>query len=194
MVARAGNDNARMRRYLLLLSLSSLVTSASAFAQQPPAKPPLAPVKTQATLIIVRHAEKVDQSADSALAQAGLDRALTLAHVLRDANISTIFVTHLKRTQQTAAPIAKALNLTPVIVNAADLSGLAAKLAALPAGTTALVVNHNPSVLQLATAFGANNVAQMSEDEFDRMMILTPRPDGKSALLTLRYGAPSKTQ
>jgi hypothetical protein len=80
------------------------------------------------------------------------------------------------------------LNLTPVIVHAQDVAGLAAKLAALPAGTTALVVNHNPYVLHLATAFGAKDVAPMDENEYDRMMILTPRPDGKSQLLTLRYG------
>jgi hypothetical protein len=44
-------------------------------------------------------------------------------------------------------------------------------------------------VLQLATAFGAKNVADMDEHEYDRMMILTPGADGKSVLLTLRYGA-----
>jgi phosphohistidine phosphatase SixA len=181
-----------MRRTFLLLLLS-LVTSASAFAQQPPAKPPLAPVKTQATLIIVRHAEKAGPQGDVPLAEAGHVRAAALAHVLRNANISTIFVTNLQRTQQTAAPLAKALSLTPVIVSADDVAGLATKLAALPAGTTALVVNHNPYVLHLATAFGAAGVTSMSEDEYDRMMILTPRPDGKSALLTLRYGAPAQT-
>jgi phosphohistidine phosphatase SixA len=113
--------------------------------------------------------------------------------VLRSASISTIFVTDLQRTQQTAAPIAKALNLTPVVVPAMDTAGLAAKLAALPAGTTALVVNHNPNVIQLATAFGAKNVAAMAETEYDRMMILTPGADGKAALLTLRYGASTST-
>jgi phosphohistidine phosphatase SixA len=184
VVAHAGNDNARMRHTVLPLLLS-LILSASAFAQQPPA--PLAPVKTQATLIIVRHGEKAGPEGDVPLSDAGHARAAALARALRDANISTIFVTDLQRTQQTAAPIAKALNLTPVIVHAHDVAGLAAKLAALPAGTTALVVNHNPYVLHLATAFGAKDVAPMDETEYDRMMILTPRPDGKAALLTLRY-------
>ena len=31
----------------------------------------------------------------------------------------------------------------------------------------------------------------MEETEFDRMMILTPGADGKSVLLTLRYGTPT---
>jgi phosphohistidine phosphatase SixA len=179
-----------MRRLLFVLLLSVCSGLAGpASAQQPPAK--LAPVKTQATLIIVRHAEKAGPTGDVPLTGAGHARAAALAHVLRSANISTIFVTDLQRTQQTAAPIAKALNLTPVSVPAPDVAGLAAKLAALPAGTTALVVNHNPSVLRLATAFGAKDVAAMEEEEYDRMMILTPGADGKAALLTLRYGAPT---
>jgi probable phosphoglycerate mutase len=190
----------RMRRLLFsLLLLSAFVCSDRILAvaeplqmQAPPA--PLAPVKTQATLIIVRHAEKAGPQGDVPLTDAGHARAAALAHVLRSANVSTIFVTDLQRTQQTAAPIAKALNLTPVIVPAADVAGLAAKLAALPAGSTALVVNHNPSVLRLATAFGAKDVAPMTETEYDRMMILSPGADGKAAFLTLRYGASTAAQ
>ena len=181
----------RMRRLLFLLLLVVCSVSPIPAAAQPPAT--LAPVKTQATLIIVRHAEKAGPTGDVPLTDAGHTRAAALAHVLKNANISTIFVTDLQRTQQTAAPVAKTLNLTPVIVPAADVAGLAAKLAALPAGTTALVVNHNPSVLHLATAFGAKQVAAMTETEYDRMMILTPGADGKAVLLTLRYGAPGST-
>jgi phosphohistidine phosphatase SixA len=182
-----------MRRLLFmpLLFVCAALLPASAQMMQPPA--PLAPVKTQATLIIVRHAEKAGPQGDVPLTDAGHARAAALAHVLRSANISTIFVTDLQRTQQTAAPVAKALNLTPVVVPAADVAGLAAKLAALPAGTTALVVNHNPNVIQLATAFGAKDVAPMTETEYDRLMILTPGAAGKAALLTLRYGASTST-
>jgi 2,3-bisphosphoglycerate-dependent phosphoglycerate mutase len=176
---------------LFVFVCSDRIPAAAEPAQMMKPAAPLAPVKTQATLIIVRHAEKAGPTGDVPLTDAGHVRAAALAHALRDANISTIFVTDLRRTQQTAAPIAKALNLTPVVVPAADVAGLAAKLAALPAGTTALVVNHNPSVLRLATAFGAKDVASMEETEYDRMMILTPGADGKSVLLTLRYGAAS---
>jgi phosphohistidine phosphatase SixA len=183
-----------MRRLLFVLFLVVCGGLLPASAQQPMGKPAaLAPMTTKATLIIVRHAEKAGPEGDVPLTDAGHARAAALAHVLRDANISTIFVTNLQRTQQTAAPISKALKLTPVIVPAADVAGLAAKLAALPAGTTALVVNHNPFVLDLARAFGAKNVTNMEETEFDRMMVLTPGADGKSVLLTLRYGTPAPT-
>lgn len=184
----------RMRQSPFVLLLFLVCGSlASASAQMAPPQAPLAPVQTQATLILVRHAEKAGPKGDVPLTEAGKARALALAHVLRNANITAIFTTNLQRTQQTAAPIAKALKLSPIILPVEDAAGLAAKLAALPAGSTALVVNHNPVVLQLATAFGAKNVAEMSEQEYDRMMILTPGADGKSVLLTLRYGDPSST-
>ena len=179
-----------MRRSLCVLLLS-LAGGSLASAQAPKPRAPLAPVKTQATLILVRHAEKAGPTGDVPLTDAGEARAAALAHVLGDANISTIFTTNLQRTQLTAAPLAKALKLNPVILPVEDTAALAARLAALPAGSTALVVNHNPVVLQLATALGAKNVAAMDEQEYDRMLILTPGADGKPALLTLRYGAPS---
>lgn len=189
VTARAGYDNARMRQSRFVLLLFIVCGSLRSASAQPPA--PLAALETQATLILVRHAEKAGPKGDVPLTEAGKLRAIALAHVLRNANISTIFTTNLQRTQLTAAPIAKALNLTPVVLPAEDTAGLAAKLAALPAGSTALVVNHNPLVLQLARAFGDQKVADMDEHEFDRMLILTPGADGKSKLLTLRYGAPS---
>jgi phosphohistidine phosphatase SixA len=179
-----------MRRFCL--SLLSLIVAGSSLlpvaAQQP--LPPLAPIKTQATVIIVRHAEKAGPTGDVPLTDAGHARAAALAHVVKSAKVSHIFVTDLQRTQQTAAPAAKALNLTPVIVPAIDKDTLATRLAALPAGSTALVVNHNPTVLRLATALGGKDVASMEETEYDRLMILTPGADGKSSLLTLRYGQP----
>jgi phosphohistidine phosphatase SixA len=170
-----------MRRTALLFLFFFVISAGMAIAQP-------------ATIIVVRHAEKAGPTGDVPLTDAGHARAAALAHVLRGANISTIFVTNLQRTQQTAAPLAKALNLTPVIVPATDVAGLAAKLAALPAGTTALVVNHNPNVIQLAAKISAKDVASMEETEYDRMMILTPGADGKAALLTLRYGVASTPQ
>src|SRR5688572_10118497 len=110
-------NNARMRRSLFVLFLVVCGGLLPASAQQPMGKPAaLAPMTTKATLIIVRHAEKAGPDGDVPLTDAGHARAAALAHVLRDANISTIFATNLQRTQQTAAPIARALNLTPVIV------------------------------------------------------------------------------
>jgi broad specificity phosphatase PhoE len=82
----------------------------------------------QSTVFIVRHAEKADDSKDADLSEAGRARAEALANMLRDSKISVIYTTEFKRTQQTAAPLAKTLGLTITTLPAEDRAALVAKL------------------------------------------------------------------
>ena len=71
------------------------------------------PALAQATVFVVRHAERADDGAakledDPDLSAAGRARAEALAAALEDAGITAIFATQYKRTHQTAAPLAKA--------------------------------------------------------------------------------------
>ena len=61
------------------------------------------------TVFLVRHAEKTSAAGDAPLAPEGQKRADCLAVTLKDAVIKQIYVTDTMRTQQTAAPLAKAL-------------------------------------------------------------------------------------
>ncbi|MGQ0737355.1 MAG: histidine phosphatase family protein, partial [Acidobacteriota bacterium] len=91
-----------------------------------------ADVVAQPAVFIVRHAERADTAAGGApatnadpdLSDAGRTRARSLATLLKDAGITAVYATQFKRTQQTAAPLAEALGLTPVIVNSSDTAGL----------------------------------------------------------------------
>ncbi len=88
------------------------------------------PAAAQHTVFLVRHAERADSSpgtsptmaADPDLSAAGRARADHLAEALKDAKITAIFATEFKRTQQTAAPLAKALGLTVKIVSSNERS------------------------------------------------------------------------
>src|SRR3954467_6709895 len=81
------------------------------------------------TIFFVRHAEKATTGGDDMdLSEAGRARAESLAAVLKDAEISAIYTTELKRTQQTAAPVGEALHLKPTVVAADKQSELIAKL------------------------------------------------------------------
>ena len=106
-----------MKYFALILSISlGLVACANA-----------APV-----VFIVRHAEKASTSGkDPDLSVEGQKRADALAHILKDSQITSIFVTEFKRTQQTAAPTAKAARVTPTVVPANDIGALVEKLRAL---------------------------------------------------------------
>jgi broad specificity phosphatase PhoE len=90
----------------------------------------LSTATAQSTIFIVRHAEKADATKDPDLSEAGRARAEALAKTLRDANITAIYATEFKRTQQTAAPLAKILGITVTILPAKDNAALIAKLRA----------------------------------------------------------------
>jgi 2,3-bisphosphoglycerate-dependent phosphoglycerate mutase len=77
-------------------------------------------------LLIVRHGESaparpdspaptVDGHGDPALAPEGRDQAERLAERLAHERIDAIYVTNLRRTAETAAPLAKRLGITPVV-------------------------------------------------------------------------------
>ena len=81
-------------------------------------------VEASPILFLVRHAEKATTGGnDPELSTAGQDRAGALARILTDCKITAIFTTEFKRTQETAAPTAKATQVTPQIIAAKDSQG-----------------------------------------------------------------------
>src|SRR5256885_10300007 len=75
-------------------------------------------------VFIVRHAEKTATGGnDPDLSVAGQKRAEALARIVKDSQITTVFVTEFKRTQQTAAPTAKKAPLNPNVVPANYVAG-----------------------------------------------------------------------
>ena len=104
-------------------------------------------------VFLVRPAEKTTGGNDPDLSSAGHERADALARILKDSQITAIFVTEFKRTQETAAPTAKETHITPTIVPLArDVAGLAAKLRAV--NGNALVVGHSNTIPDLIKALG----------------------------------------
>jgi broad specificity phosphatase PhoE len=64
------------------------------------------------TVLLVRHADR--QGSDDALSPEGTARAEALAQVIGKSGVGAIFTSDAARTQQTAAPTASALGITPV--------------------------------------------------------------------------------
>src|SRR3974390_2750714 len=72
-------------------------------------------------LVLVRHADKAAQPADDPLlTAAGTKRAQDLAAALRNAGVSAILTTQLRRTRDTAQPLATALGLVPQVVKVGE--------------------------------------------------------------------------
>lgn len=133
----------------------------------------LQPASAQSTIFLVRHAEKAvgGDARDPDLSPAGHERAQALASILKDAGISAIFVTDLKRTQQTAEPFAKASNITPTIVPAKETGALVARLKATSGN--ALVVGHSNTIPDILAALGISDPPEIADEDYDNLFLVT---------------------
>lgn len=156
-----------MSRFALLLAV--LLCTTLAFAQN--AK----------TVILVRHAEKVSEARDALLSDTGKARAECLAGVLADAGIKNILTSDVKRTQQTAQPLADRLHEQINTIPAADIAQFVSRIRAAQGNT--LVVGHSdtlPAIIQQLTG----ETATIGANDFDLMFVvgIDPNPAAPVAL------------
>ena len=123
-------------------------------------------------IFIVRHAEKATTGGnDPDLSVAGQKRAEALARILKDSQITAVFATEFKRTQETAAPTAKAAHVNPTVVPANDVAALAAKVRAL--NRNALVVGHGNTIPDLMKALGITTPITIPEDDYSEIFVVS---------------------
>jgi phosphohistidine phosphatase SixA len=152
------------RPTLLCLFLSCLMAVAQA---EPPA------------IFIVRHAERADaangspatMASDPDLSEAGRQRAESLGAALKDAAITAILVTEYKRTQQTAAPLAKVTGVSVTIVPAKVTGALIAKLRSSTGNT--LVVGHANTLPEIIKALGVSTPISIADSEYDNLFVVS---------------------
>jgi len=135
-------------------------------------------------VVLVRHAEPVATGTDPDLSTAGKKRALTLARVLTDAGITSIFTSDLRRTKETAKPLATQLAIAPVVI--ADAPATAAAQIKTAAGRV-LVIGHTNTVPDIIKALGGPPDVEIPHTDFDRLFVLTVPAGGAGSLLSLRY-------
>jgi hypothetical protein len=126
-----------MRDSSLGVALLLLTAAAPVAVATPPAEPTV--------IFLVRHAEKVDPypeaPGDPPLSDAGRLRAGRLAQILAPARITRVLSSDLRRTRETAAPLAAALGLEVELYDAGALEELLPVLTGAPGRT--LVVGHS---------------------------------------------------
>lgn len=146
-----------------------------------------AAAQAQELIYLVRHAERLDDTADPPLAPEGTARATRLAAVLADAGITAVFATQFTRTVETAAPLASALNL-PIRQVDAGRHGELLRLAR-EAGPRArvLIVGHSDTVPELLTALGWRTTVTIAKGEYDNLFVVSPRPGAEPLVIRLRF-------
>lgn len=153
-----------------------------------PPEPPAAPT----TLILVRHAERVDGATDSPLSEAGHTRALALYGALANAGVERVVVSQYQRTAQTARPLAEALGLAPevrslegdMIAAARDLAG---SIVREYPGQTVLVVGHSNTIPAMLGALTPHHPPELKR--YGDLFIVRVPPEGPAHLIQARFGA-----
>ncbi|MEJ2602197.1 MAG: phosphoglycerate mutase family protein [Gammaproteobacteria bacterium] len=148
------------------------------------------------TILFVRHAEKAVQPvSDPGLSPQGQARARLLARVLGEADVVAgvdfIYASQYRRTQETALPLARRLDLTPILYNASDVVGVLEKILREHKGRIILVVAHSDTIPQMVAELGGSkNVPPIAENEHDNLYVVTIPWFGKTKTLRFKYGEP----
>jgi broad specificity phosphatase PhoE len=163
-----------MARFLRLTAVVAwcLAWAGSAFAQQ--------------ALVIVRHAEKVDQTKDPHVSEAGQARARALAALLAQSGAAAIYATEYQRTTETAKPLADLLGLPIQHVPAAETARLVEQLKTRHAQDTVVVIGHSNTVPEIVRLYGAS-ISPIADDDFGNVFVVVPKAGGPPVVLKLRY-------
>ena len=170
-----------MRATALLVGLMLVPAGASAQANWP------------AMVVLVRHAERAPEPKDDpGLSDAGRARALALAAALEHAGVTAIITTELRRTRDTAAPIAQGQALTPetvrtipggVVAHAEDVAAAVRR----HAGGVVLVVGHSNTIPAIIAALGGPRLPDICDASFANLYVLT-FPTRTANLVRSHYG------
>jgi len=141
------------------------------------------------TVIVVRHAERATEPAnDPSLSPAGFRRAAQLADALTEAKIAGIITTNLRRTKETAAPLAQKLGIEPQVVAiregepSAHVPEIVAALGKLNGNT--LVVAHSNTAAEIVTALTGVTLLPLCDTSFSHVFVINT---ATKAVAKLRY-------
>lgn len=176
----------RRRRILVIIIYTAIAVSLAWFFES----------QATTTIIFVRHAEKAATPADDpGLSAAGQVRVAELTRQLVDADVvagvDAIYSTPFRRTQETARPIADALDLPVNTYDADDVEPILEHILKQHKGKIILVVAHSNTLPVLIANLGASKkVPPIAENEYDNIYIISIPWFGKTKTIRLRFGEP----
>lgn len=145
------------------------------------------------TVFLVRHAEKAAMpSDDPPLLESGKARAEELVQVLGKAGIKAIYTSELRRTKETAEPLAKHVGIDSITIKIKDnlqesFKETAKKVYERP-GENALIVGHSNTVPEIIKFLGADIDLKIDEKDYDNLFVVTIYAKGKATVTQLKYG------
>lgn len=148
------------------------------------------------TVIFVRHADtelSAEQQNDPPLNSRGRVRAELLADFLADvdvvAGVDAIYASELRRTQETARPLADRLDLEVAVANPYEHEAFMGEVLRDHKGEIVLVVTHGDAIAPLVEELhGSKHVPEIAPDEYDNVYVVSIPWFGKVKTLRFRYG------
>jgi broad specificity phosphatase PhoE len=153
------------------------------------------------TVIFVRHADTGVEMADGdpPLNERGRQRAELLADYLQDvdvvAGVNAIYASDKRRTQETAAPLAKRLNLSVEIADHLDFEGFMDRVLRDHGGEIVLIVSHSNTIAPLIDELhGSKRLPPFEREDYDRVYVVTIPAYGKVKTLFFPYPEPPPSE
>jgi phosphohistidine phosphatase SixA len=139
---------------------------------------------------VVRHADKLSDTDDTPLSDAGKKRAENLRDTLTNLRIDAIYHTDTLRSKQTAEPLATTLHLAPTVYSSsiplAELPHWAEGLLSSQKGKRILIVGHSGTVEPIVKVLSGKQVDPIGG--YDNLFIVVVSDQLKS-MVRLKYGA-----
>lgn len=146
----------------------------------------LASCSPTATLYLVRHAERANESDTTSLSAEGLRRADKLARRLAKVHLDTIYVTPYTRTRQTALPTAQSKGLPLTQYPTSPVTKLTQRIRTFRQ-KSALAVGHSNTVLEIAKDLGTTpRLQRIEHGDYANLLIVKMRLTGAGWRATLR--------
>jgi broad specificity phosphatase PhoE len=142
--------------------------------------------QSPAHIVVVRHAEKQNQSEDPDLSPSGRSRAHRLGFLLKDAGVTALFATQYRRTQQTLDPLSRRTGVPVQIVHDSMTDALIEKILASKAAGTVVVAGHSNTVPEIVLRLSGSDPGSIAESEYDGLYVITMF-GGEAQTLMLRY-------
>lgn len=125
---------------------------------------------------LVRHAEKACEDCKNCGLKIpeGMDRAKTLTSELSKFGIDNIFASQCLRTQKTAEPLSKQLNMPITVYHTDELGAFIRTLKSYHTNRDVLIVGHSDQVPAIVEAL-AHTQVRIGANDYDNLYIITKR-------------------
>jgi hypothetical protein len=130
------------------------------------------------TVLLVRYPEA---------GSAGMEQARALAHVVDTARLTAMYVL----AQDAVQFSADYRGPEPTTYNSDDIQSLVNRILSDHAGETVGIVAENNTLSEIIERFGGSPLPPISQNEYDKLFVITVYEPGKAKVVSLQYGAPS---